>query len=97
VFNLGLVGLVQFILTVILVFVVGHATDRYDHMRGAQLYQIVEGLTAAFLAWGSFAGWLSGWNNKPRTAHGSKAMCSSRRARKNVVRSPSSWQPISSV
>ena len=96
-FNVSLVGLVQFILTAILVFVVGHAADIYDDMRGAQLYQIVESLAAAFFAWGSFAGWLSGWNNMPRMAHGSKAMWSSRRSRKNVVRSPSSWQPISSV
>jgi MFS family permease len=58
-FDLGMVGLVQFIPTAVLVFVAGHAADRYDRKRVVQLCQIVEGLTAAFLAWGSFAGSLS--------------------------------------
>jgi MFS family permease len=58
-FDLGMVGLVQFIPTVVLVFVTGHAADRYDRRRVVQICQIAEGLTAAFLAWGSFAGWLN--------------------------------------
>ena len=58
-FDLGMVGLVQFIPTAILVFVAGHAADRYDRRRVAQACQIVEAATAAFLAWGSFAGWLN--------------------------------------
>jgi len=58
-FDLGLVGLVQFIPTAILVFVAGHAADRYERKRVVQICQIVEGLTAAFLAWGSFARWLN--------------------------------------
>ena len=58
-FDLGMVGLVQFLPTVILVFVAGHAADRYDRKRVVQICQITEGLTAAFLAWGSFAGWLT--------------------------------------
>ena len=57
-FDLGLVGLVQFIPTAVLVFAAGHAADRYERKRVVQVCQIVEGLTAAFLAWGSFAGWL---------------------------------------
>jgi len=57
-FDLGMVGLVQFIPTAILVFVAGHVADRYDRRRVVQICQIAEGLTAAFLAWGSFTGWL---------------------------------------
>ena len=58
-FALGMVGLVQFLPTAVLTFVAGHAADRYDRKRVVQLCQLVEGLTAAFLAWGSIAGWLS--------------------------------------
>jgi MFS family permease len=58
-FALGMVGLVQFIPSALLVFVAGHAADRYDRQRVVQLCQIVEGLTAAFLAWGNLAGWLN--------------------------------------
>jgi MFS family permease len=58
-FDLGMVGLVQFIPTAVLVFVAGHAADRYDRKRVVQVCQVVEGLTAAFLAWGSFSGWLN--------------------------------------
>jgi MFS family permease len=57
--DLGLVGLVQFLPTAILVFAAGHAVDRYDRKRVMQLCQIAEALTAAVLAWGSFAGWLT--------------------------------------
>jgi MFS family permease len=57
--DLGLVGLVQFMPTAALVFAAGHAADRYDRNRLAQLAQIAAALTAAFLAWGSFAGWLT--------------------------------------
>jgi MFS family permease len=58
-FDLGMVGLVQFIPTAVLVFAAGHAADRYDRKSVVQICQIVEGLTAAFLAWGSFARWLN--------------------------------------
>jgi MFS family permease len=58
-FALGMVGLVQFIPSALLVFAAGHAADRYDRRRVAQICQIAEGLTAAALAWGTFAGWLS--------------------------------------
>src|SRR5271170_564063 len=58
-FDLGMVGLVQFIPTAVLVFVAGHAADRYDRRRVAQACQIVEGAAAAFLACGSLAGWLT--------------------------------------
>jgi MFS family permease len=58
-FDLGMVGLVQFIPTALLTFAAGHAADRYDRKRVVQICQIVEGLTAACLAWGSFTGWLT--------------------------------------
>ncbi len=58
-FDLGMIGLVQFIPTAVFIFVAGHAADRYDRKRVAQLCQLAEGSTAAFLAWGSFAGWLT--------------------------------------
>src|ERR1700689_2633135 len=58
-FDLGMVGLVQFIPSALLFFAAGHAADRYDRKRVAQICQIAEGLTAALLAWGTFAGWLT--------------------------------------
>jgi MFS family permease len=57
-FALGMVGLVQFIPSALLVFVTGHAADRYDRRRVVQFCEFVEGLAAAFLAWGNYAGWL---------------------------------------
>jgi MFS family permease len=56
---LGMVGLVQFIPTALLVFIAGHAADRYDRRRVVQLCQIVDCLAAIFLAWGSIAGWIN--------------------------------------
>jgi MFS family permease len=58
-FDLGMVGLVQFLPTGILVFVAGHAADRYDRRRVVQVCQIAQGLAAAFLAWGTFGGWIT--------------------------------------
>lgn len=58
-FVLGLVGLAQFIPTALLTFIAGHAADRYDRTRVIQVCQSLEALTAAFLAWGSFGGWLT--------------------------------------
>jgi MFS family permease len=57
--DLGLIGLVQFVPTAILVFVAGHVADRYDRRRVAQFSQLTAALAAAFLAWGSFAGWIT--------------------------------------
>jgi MFS family permease len=48
-FYLGLAGLTQFLPTALLVFVAGHAVDRYDRRRVMQLCQIAEGLTAVWL------------------------------------------------
>ncbi len=58
-FDLGMVGLVQFLPTALLVFVAGSAADRYPRKRVVQLCQLVEALTALFLAWGSYAGWVT--------------------------------------
>jgi MFS family permease len=57
-FDLGMVGLVQFLPTALLVFVAGHAADRFERKRVVQLCQVAEALTALFLCWGSFGGWL---------------------------------------
>src|ERR1700710_932033 len=58
-FDLGMVGLVQFIPSALLMFAAGHTADRYDRKRVAQMCQFAEAVTAAILAWGTFAGWLT--------------------------------------
>jgi MFS family permease len=58
-FDLGMVGLVQFLPTALLVFVAGHAADRFERKRVVQLCQIAEAMTALFLAISTFAGWLN--------------------------------------
>ena len=58
-FDLGMVGLVQFLPTALLVFVAGHAADRFERKRVVQVCQLAEATTALFLAWGSYAGWLT--------------------------------------
>ena len=58
-FDLGMVGLVQFLPTALLVFVAGHAADRFERKRVVQLCQIAEAATALFLAVSTYAGWLN--------------------------------------
>jgi MFS family permease len=58
-FALGLVGLVGFLPTALLVFVAGHAADRYERKRIMQLCQLAEALATTFLAWGAYSGWLA--------------------------------------
>jgi len=58
-FDLGMVGLVQFLPTALLVFAAGHAVDRYERKRVVQICLIVEALTALLLAWGAYAGSLT--------------------------------------
>ena len=60
-FDLGMVGLVQFLPTALLVFAAGHAVDRYERRRVVQICLIVEALTALFLAWGAYTGSLTVW------------------------------------
>src|SRR5438105_10711965 len=59
-FDLGMVGLVHFLPTALLVFVAGHAADRFERKRVVQLCQLAEAATALFLAVSTFAGWLTG-------------------------------------
>src|SRR5579871_6066207 len=58
-FDLGMVGLAQFLPTALLVFVAGHAADRFERKRVVQVCQVAEALTALALAWGSYAGWIT--------------------------------------
>lgn len=55
-FDLGMVGLVQFLPTALLVFIAGHAADRFDRRRVMQLCQLGQALTALYLAWSTYAG-----------------------------------------
>ena len=47
----------QFLPALLLTFNAGHAADRYNRKRIVQLCQWIEGLAAAYLAWGSVSGW----------------------------------------
>jgi MFS family permease len=58
-FDLGMVGLVQFLPTALLVFVAGHTADKFERKRVVQLCQLAEAATALVLCWGSYAGWLT--------------------------------------
>ncbi|MDR3520742.1 MAG: MFS transporter [Acidocella sp.] len=58
-FDLGLIGVAQFIPMAALTFIGGHAVDRYERKLVLQLCQIAEAMAAIFLAWGTFAGWLT--------------------------------------
>src|SRR5579864_4339430 len=58
-FALGMVGLVQFLPSALMVFPAGHAADRFDRQRVVQFCQVAEGIAAAFLAYGNLAGWLN--------------------------------------
>jgi MFS family permease len=58
-FDLGMVGLVQFLPTALLVFVAGHAVDRYERKRVLQICQLAQALTVLFLAWGAYSGSLT--------------------------------------
>jgi MFS family permease len=57
-FDLGLVGLAQFLPATVLIMVAGQLADRYDRRMILQLCQGVEGLAAASLALGSYKGWI---------------------------------------
>jgi len=58
-FDLGMVGLIQFVPMAVLTFLAGHAADRYNRKRVVQICQMAEGAVSVFLAAGSFAGWLN--------------------------------------
>src|SRR5882757_10120126 len=58
-FDLGLVGLVQFLPSAAFMLVAGQVADRYDRRRLLQICQALEGLAAAALAIGSVSGWVT--------------------------------------
>ncbi|MCA6122841.1 MFS transporter [Bradyrhizobium sp. WSM 1704] len=58
-FDLGMVGLIQFLPTALLVFVAGHAADRFERKRVVQACQFAEALTALLLGLSTFAGTIS--------------------------------------
>jgi MFS family permease len=58
-FDLGMVGLIQFLPTALLLFVAGQAADRFQRKHVVALCQLAEAATAVFLAWSTFAGRLN--------------------------------------
>lgn len=57
-FDLGLVGLVQFLPSVLLVLFVGHAADRYNRLRIVGLAQIFMALVLLLISLGTASHWL---------------------------------------
>ena len=58
-FDLGLIGLMQFLPVFFLTFFAGHAADRYERRRVVQICQAVEAAVSAFFAAGTFMHWLT--------------------------------------
>ena len=58
-FDLGLVGLVQFVPKVLLTLWAGAVADRLDRRRIAMVCTLIQLVTCGLLAWGSGLGWLS--------------------------------------
>jgi MFS family permease len=58
-FDLGLIGLMQFLPVAGLTFFAGHAADRYQRHRVVQICQAVETAVSVFLAIGTFGHWLT--------------------------------------
>jgi MFS family permease len=58
-FQLGMIGLVQFIPSALMVFIAGHVADRYDRRRVIALSQLAEAITAGYLAFGTYGGWIT--------------------------------------
>ncbi|MGY8526739.1 MFS transporter [Paracidovorax citrulli] len=56
---LGLVGLVQFLPSVVLLLMSGHVADRFDRRLIVRMCQIAEGVIAASMAAATLAGWVS--------------------------------------
>jgi MFS family permease len=57
-FDLGLIGLCQFLPMVVLTFVVGHVADQFDRRRIGFACQVVEALALLVVALGVWQGWL---------------------------------------
>lgn len=58
-FDLGLVGLAQFVPMILLTLLVGHAADRYDRRLIVSICQLVQGAAGVTLALGTSNGWLT--------------------------------------
>ena len=58
-FDLGYIGLCQFLPMVVLTFVVGHVADRFDRRRIGFVCQVGDAACVAFLGIGQMMGWLS--------------------------------------
>jgi MFS family permease len=58
-FDLGFIGLAQFLPMVVLTFLVGHVADRFDRRRIGLICQLIESAAVLFLAIGVVGGWLS--------------------------------------
>jgi MFS family permease len=58
-FDLGLVGLIQFIPAALFVLVAGHVADRYDRRMIVRICQMTSGLAGAALAVGTAGGWMT--------------------------------------
>jgi len=58
-FDLGLVGLTQFIPAALFVLVAGHVADRYDRRRIVSICQLIAGLAGVMLAIGAAGGWMT--------------------------------------
>lgn len=58
-FDLGMVGLVQFLPNAVLIFAGGHVADSFDRNRILQACQLVEALAALYLGWGTYAGFIT--------------------------------------
>jgi MFS family permease len=58
-FDLGLIGLMQFLPVAGLTFFAGHAADRYERRRVVQICQALEAGVSVFFACGTFMHWLT--------------------------------------
>ncbi len=74
-FVLGMVGLVQFLPTAVLVFVAGHAADRFDRKRVVQLCQFVEGADRGLPGVGHLCRMADGARDLHRHAGGRHRRC----------------------
>lgn len=60
-FDLGLVGLFQFLPMLVLTLLAGHVADQFDRRRIALVCQVIEAVAMAVIAVGLWQGWLATW------------------------------------
>ncbi|MET0530175.1 MAG: MFS transporter, partial [Microvirga sp.] len=60
-FDLGLVGLFQFLPMLVLTFAAGHVADQFDRRRIGLICQIIEAVAMCVVALGVWQGWLPLW------------------------------------